>query len=238
MKPSYRTDGSSRPLSYHVRIQPARGRGLRFSRVEVVQILIAIGALTLAFAIILMPGGLPGFAYFFAQGLGALLALVLGIAFVAVVTAFLLHELAHKAVAQRYGCYAEFRYYPMGLLLGILTAALGFIFAAPGAVMISGPVSPRQHVRISAVGPGTNLAIAAAFMGLAVAVGPSGDTFDITRFLVQVVAFVNLFLGGFNLIPFGPLDGQKIFAYDKVLWAILVAILVGLGVAGWQLGFL
>lgn len=226
-------------MSYYPQIGPSRRRGLQFSRTEVVQILIAMGALTLAFAIILVPGGISGLAFLLEEGLGFLLALVFGVALLAVVTAFLLHELAHKAVAQRYGCFAEFRYYPMGLLLGVVTAALGFIFAAPGAVMISGPVTPKQHVRISAVGPGTNLVIAAAFLGAAVAFGVPGGLYASTASLVLGVgAFVNLFLGGFNLIPFGPLDGAKIFAYDKVLWVAMVAALVGIGVVGWQLGFI
>jgi Zn-dependent protease len=45
--------------------------------------------------------------------------------------------------------------------------------------------------------------------------------------LVGMVAFVNLFLGFFNLLPFPPLDGSRIFSINKPLW---VAMLVGVGV--------
>ena len=194
--------------------------------------------MTLAFTLWRI-GGLAGLDPRLLSFGGLPLALLVLASFIAVVTAFLLHELAHKAVAQRYGCFAEFRYYPMGLVLGVVTAAFGFLFAAPGAVMISGPVNAKQHVRISAAGPGTNLVLAAGFMGLAAALGSAATRLtDLASFLigsVALVALVNLFLGGFNLLPFPPLDGSKIFALDKPVWIALVIALVALGGVGWWL---
>lgn len=216
------------------RIEPAK-RGMQFSRSEVMQILLAMAALTLAFTVAQV-GGIRGLVDGLRLGGGLYVAYVALGSFIAVLTAFLLHELAHKAVAQRYGCFAEFRAYPMGLLLGVFTAAIGFLFAAPGAVMIAGPVTSRQHLRISAAGPGTNIAIASAFIGLAVALGTVGSAVtDLARILVGSVAFVNLFLGGFNLVPFPPLDGSKIFAIDKRIWVTMIALLVAVGYAGWAL---
>jgi len=202
---------------------------MRFSSPEIVQILVAVGALTLAFALAQLIGQ---------EGLDPyVVGLIVLASFVAVVTAFLLHELAHKAVAQRYGCYAEFRAFPMGLLLGIVTAIFGFLFAAPGAVMISGPVSPRQNATISAAGPGTNFAIAAGFFGLALALNTAtGDLAFVAFFIAATVGSINLFLGGFNMVPFPPLDGSKILAYNKPLWAAMVVVLVALGYAAWRLG--
>lgn len=227
-------------MSYYVRIEPpGRRRAMRFSSIEVRQILIAVTALTIAFALAL-GGGLAGVGFLFGSAEGAIaLLIVLAASFVAVVTAFLLHELAHKAVAQRYGCAAEFRYYPMGLVLGLLTAAFGFIFAAPGAVVIAGSVTARQNVRISAAGPGTNLGLAALFIALAVGLGMAGRGLtDVAASFVRIVAFVNVFLGGFNLIPFPPLDGSKIFAFDKVLWVMMIVALVAVGATGFYLGAL
>jgi len=208
---------------------------MRFSGFEIRQILIAVAAMTLAFALVFLGGvyGLSDIRFLGPVGL----ALVFGSSFVAVVTAFLLHELAHKAVAQRYGCFAEFRAYPMGLVLGIITAAMGFLFAAPGAVMVSGAVNGRQNARISAAGPGTNLALGAGFIGVAILLGVSADPIaNAASYFVGNIAFVNLFLGGFNLVPFPPLDGSKILASDRVLWVALVVTLVALGYGGWTAG--
>src|SRR2546425_7841333 len=162
---------------------------MRFSGTELTQIVIAVAALTLAFTIAQI-GGV--YAFGFSSANLSELGLIALASFVAVITAFLLHELAHKALAQRYGCYAEFRAYPMGLLIGILTAAFGFLFAAPGAVMISGSVSPRQNARISAAGPGTNFALAGTFFGLWLVLGAGPD--PLVPQLIATVAFVNLFL--------------------------------------------
>jgi len=216
-------------VSYYVRVSPQRG--MRFSSTEIFQLLVAIAALTLAFTLAL-GNGVGGIADRVRASVPAFL-LLLGVSFVAVMTGFILHELAHKVVAQRYGCLAEFRYFPVGLLMGIVTAALGFIFAAPGAVVISGAVTPRQNARISAAGPGTNLAVAAGFLGLAFAFGSASGSPGLIDFLVANVAFVNLLLGGFNLIPVPPLDGSKIFAFNKPMWVGLVVALVGVGAAGW-----
>ena len=78
----------------------------------------------------------------------------------------MLHELAHKIVAQRNGAWAEFRAYPLGLVLAVVSALLGFILAAPGAVYIQGAISRKQDGKISIAGPLTNLGLGLAFLGL------------------------------------------------------------------------
>lgn len=60
---------------------------------------------------------------------------------IAVGTGFLLHELAHKFTAQRHGYGADYEASPTGLVLALGLSVLtggGFVFAAPGAVMIRG----------------------------------------------------------------------------------------------------
>ena len=44
--------------------------------------------------------------------------------------------------------------------------------------------------------------------------------------------FINLILAAFNMLPFGPLDGKKIFDADRRVWALvgLPAILIALPV--------
>src|SRR3989338_9385534 len=79
---------------------------------------------------------------------------------------FLLHELGHKVTAQKYGCFAEFRSFDNMLILAIAMSFFGFIFAAPGAVIISGHVSKRRNGKISAAGPLVNLTLALVFLFL------------------------------------------------------------------------
>ena len=134
-------------------------------------------------------------------------------------TAFLLHEIGHKLVAQHYGCFAEFRSNDKMLIVGLLLSFLGFIFFAPGAVLISGIVGKRRNGIISAAGPGTNFLFAVLFIVMMFIV--SGE------FWFNLALFgylVNTYLGLFNMIPFLIFDGKKILQWNKAVYYIMLAI--------------
>ena len=131
---------------------------------------------------------------------------------------FLLHELAHKFVAQRYGCVAEFRAWDQFLFLALgMAAFIGLLFAAPGAVMISGMITRRENGIVSVAGPAMNYILGLLFLGL---------TFLIPAFeSIFLIGFsINMMLGLFNMIPFGPLDGLKVFYWNKVAWGAMVVV--------------
>ena len=127
---------------------------------------------------------------------------------------FVFHELGHKLVAQNYGCFAEFRAWDRMLLLAIAMSFLGFIFAAPGAVMIQGRVDRIRNGRISIAGPGTNIILALIFLSLMLAFGST------TFFYYGLM--INAWLGLFNMIPFGGLDGGKVLAWNRKAYALVV----------------
>lgn len=150
--------------------------------------------------------------------------LILGMMLVAVGAAFILHELAHKFVAQSYGCWAEYRMWETGLIVAFLLAVspLHTVFAAPGAVYISnGYLSRRENGLISAAGPLTNLGLGMVFMGL----GTLGGIYGI---LGSVGLFVNAWLALFNMIPFGPLDGSKVMGWNPLAWIAMTLAALGL----------
>ncbi|MCX8173264.1 MAG: hypothetical protein N3F63_01455 [Thermoplasmata archaeon] len=142
------------------------------------------------------------------------------ISFVAVITAFVFHELAHKYVANRYGYWAEYRASYFFLLVALACALfLGFVFAAPGAVVIAGYLSRKENGIISISGPMTNYGVALALLPLFLTSAFSG----FLGALIETVIFVNLFIAGFNLIPFGDLDGAKVLAWNWKIWLLAVA---------------
>ncbi|MBI4360470.1 site-2 protease family protein [Candidatus Micrarchaeota archaeon] len=127
---------------------------------------------------------------------------------------FILHELAHKYVAISFGATAYFRAWTLGLVLalGMAFATQGqFVFAAPGAVYFHGRLSKAQVGKISIAGPLMNLGLAILFLVLAASV-PSLQQFALLG------AVVNAFLGAFNMVPFGVLDGAKVWAWNKGVW--------------------
>ncbi|MDP7141083.1 MAG: metalloprotease [Candidatus Woesearchaeota archaeon] len=134
--------------------------------------------------------------------------------------AFLLHELAHKLVAQHYGCYAEFRSFDNMLILAIVMSFFGFVFAAPGAVMISGPVGIRKNGTISLAGPLVNLILALLCLIILVSL-PFGI---LLRTIFYYGFMINTWIALFNLLPFGNFDGRKIFKWNRVVYIALVVV--------------
>jgi Zn-dependent protease len=134
---------------------------------------------------------------------------ILSIAFTA---SFLLHELAHKFSAQHFNLWAEFRLTLQGALITLISIFLPFKLISPGAVMIAGSGTRETVGKTAIAGPITNLVLATTF----IMVAPFSHLF-------WVVAFINAFLAVFNLIPFGVMDGLKVFKWNKLVWAIAFA---------------
>ncbi|MFW6320371.1 MAG: metalloprotease [Halohasta sp.] len=205
--------------------------GYEFSPTEVRDLLVAWLALGVAFAIFFAGGGPNVAALVVAPQLLVVSLLTAGVA-------FLLHEVAHKVVAVRYDQIAEFRADYSMLFLAIMSALIGIIFAAPGAVHHRGYLTPEEHGHIALAGPAMNLLLAGVFVpiyvaGVAVGVGLLGT-------LGQFGIVINLFLAAFNLIPFGPLDGKTVIGWSKPVWAgcftasalLTVAAVVLVGIPG------
>jgi Zn-dependent protease len=183
---------------------------------------LVISALLLALAFgIVFSGGFSAFLEPRRLVIASLMCLV------GVSLGFILHEMGHRFVARRFGCFAEYTMWPMGLIIALVCSLFGFVFAAPGAVMLyprtdlSTGVSTLTREKagmISVVGPVMNICLAAVFIIL-------NSAYSLPLF--SLGAEINTWLAIFNLIPFGPLDGAKIMTWDKRVW--FAALAVGLG---------
>tara|TARA_B100000945_G_scaffold207379_1_gene166896 strand:- start:243 stop:905 length:663 start_codon:yes stop_codon:yes gene_type:complete len=143
--------------------------------------------------------------------------------------AFIVHELAHKLSARHYGCWAEFRASPGGLRFGVILAALlGIVFMAPGAVMVMGNTTKNQFGKIALAGPLSNIMLWAIGLGL-ISLGLETTEFTyIENGLLYYWCWVNVGLGAFNMIPFGPLDGRKVKTWSNAVYWIWVSIFAAL----------
>jgi Zn-dependent protease len=178
-------------------------------------LLVAIGVLTLALTFAMF-GGVGNVLVNLSEA-PEVVAFIAVIALASTATGFALHEMAHKFVAQRYGCWAEFRYSVQGLLIAILISAFtGFLYAAPGAVYIAGRITERQNGIISIAGPLTNVAVALAALPLIIL----GDT--LVAQAAFTVVYFNTFLAIFNMIPFMPLDGAKVVRWNMGIYILTV----------------
>ncbi|CAG0976513.1 MAG: site-2 protease family protein [Candidatus Methanoperedens sp.] len=190
-------------------------RSIRTSNTEIIHIIISWLAISYAFAILLLwsqSGTRPSTEELFN---GIFNPLVISLFTVGI--SFIIHEMSHKIVAQRFGSWAEFRMSPIMLfLMLILVYQFGILFAAPGAVMIyGGNVGRRENGRISLAGPLSNLLLGMAFFLL---LSEQGILYEIGRYGV----IVNISLALFNMIPFGIFDGRKVWEWNKLVYLLVV----------------
>jgi len=187
---------------------------LTFSSRELRDLAVAWVALGVAFAIFFAGGGSRAVSMLAGEGLVRPLL-------VSLVTAglgFLLHELAHKVVAVRFDQIAEFRADYGMLFLAVMSALVGFLFAAPGAVHHRGRITEREHGLIALAGPVTNGLLALVFAPMYVAGVVVGS--PLLSLIGGRGVAINLFLAAFNLIPFGSLDGRTVLDWSKVVFVV------------------
>lgn len=195
-QPSYQTKASLFPSQH-------RGGAIWFSTTELKHLLIgAVLTLAIGFA---MPLYGESILYGYPEILTALAALF---AF-----SFIIHEIAHKLAAQHYGLWAEFRITMFGALITLVSIISPFKIISPGAVMIGGVSDRRTIGKTSIAGPLINITLAVIFLLIF-------QTLDgFAALVIQRSLMINAFIALFNLIPFGILDGSKIFFWSKPIWA-------------------
>jgi Zn-dependent protease len=193
-------------------------KSVRFSKIELEHLWKSWVAVSLAFAVAM---SMPNFL-----SVGLVMNFI--IAALTVGLGFILHELAHKIVAIRYRCFAEYRANFQMLFMAVALSFLGVVFAAPGAVVIDGHVSRKQIGHISVAGPLTNIALAVVFL-IASFVLPTGGFLS----MIFIYGFnINAWIALFNLLPFGNFDGRKILAWNKGVYFALITGFILLRVVG------
>lgn len=144
---------------------------------------------------------------------------------VALFACVVVHELAHSLMARRYGIAVR----------SIILLPIGGI-----SMMEKMPDDPREEFNVAVVGPLTSLALAVvlgcgvlAFGGTIPLLNPLHDT---PYHFWSRLAWVNLILAGFNLIPAFPTDGGRVLRALLALHmdyaqATHTAALIGQGLA-------
>ena len=131
------------------------------------------------------------------------------VAALAFFASLLVHEMSHALVARRAGIGVR------GITLWLLG---GF------AELEDEPSTPGMQFLIAAAGPVSNIALGGLFWLANQAIGGNTDPFagsigngGLVSAVLAWLAFVNLLIGAFNLLPAAPLDGGQLFSAG--LWA-------------------
>lgn len=152
---------------------------------------------------------------------------VLGILAAMFASIFLLHELAHKMVAQHFGLWAEFRLFLISALLTLLSVVSPIKFISPGAVMIAGSANKKVMGKTALAGPLTNVVLSVVFLTFAFLFGESLSSQFFFEAALLGAAF-NAWIALFNLIPIAMLDGLKVFHWNKLFWGLAFGLSVAL----------
>lgn len=140
-----------------------------------------------------MPQQFPGLSQVSYWTIGVLSGLIL---FASVIV----HELFHSVVGRR---------------LGVPVHRVTLFFLGGAAEMTEEPKSPTVEFEMALAGPLSSFGIAALLEGLWYVSVATQLAVEIVAIL-QYGAFINLILGGFNLLPAFPLDGGRVLR--ALLW--------------------
>lgn len=200
-------------------VNPGFGKP-RFSKIEIRDISIAILVLSVSFTLLYRNN-----RDFFSDNYAINVLCWLGVSFIFVITSFMMHEMGHKFTAQRFGAWSEFRMYPVGLLICLVSSILGFLFAMPGAVYINGYITEEQNGKISVAGPAVNIGLCAIALIVAILFG---GAYSKVGAIFLVLAYLNSLLSVFNLLPIGPLDGGKILRWNPAVYGVMIGVSIAL----------
>jgi len=139
------------------------------------------------------------------------------------------HEIAHRQSARNYGCASRFvlsfKGFLATLLINLISSitGIGFVVFASGYTAIMcrfGLLSQDLEGKTALAGPVTNLAI--ALISIIIVVNSVHLPPLAQIFLIELFSF-NSWVAFFNLIPVPPLDGFKVFRWNRMVWLVAVA---------------
>jgi len=149
-------------------------------------------------------------ATYWLMGVGGAIGLLISIVF---------HELWHSLIARRFGL-------PMkGITL--------FVFGGV-AEMDEEPPSPKAEFFMAVAGPISSIVLAGVLFGVWFGLEGTGFSPPVVG-VINYLAFINLILAGFNLLPAFPLDGGRVLRSvlwglkDNLKWATQIASRIGSG---------
>ncbi len=140
-----------------------------------------------------MPTNYPGLSEISYWTIGLISGLLL-------IASVIIHELCHSVVARR---------------LGIPVKRITLFFLGGAAELPEEPPNPSVEFKMAVVGPLSSFIIAAILGSLWFMFQKGSFPRELIA-VTQYGAYLNLILGGFNLLPAFPLDGGRIFR--SILW--------------------
>ena len=213
------------------RRKPKARRRKRFSSTEIRDLSIAtILVMLVGISLLGRPNGIFSaipliLNYYLPSGQWWVIVGIIGI----FVSTFMVHELAHKFVAQHFGMWSEFRMLQTGYFLSAMAILFSIPIFGTGVVLTSGGRSIKEDGKANLAGPLSNFifAVIITVSGLLIALATESAGEGLMILVVYGVE-INAFIGLFNMIPLQPFDGATIRSWSSVVWLLMTAGLVAM----------
>ena len=131
--------------------------------------------------------------------------------------ATIVHELSHRLFGRHYGYPSELQFWGLGAITMLITSWIfGTVFAQPSRTLMKGKAdaSDLQEVIVRVAGPLVNL----LFAGISFLLIPLGGYLTV----MGTAGFsMNLLTSVVALMPVKPMDGERIFRWNRLIWAVI-----------------
>jgi hypothetical protein len=160
---------------------------------------------------------LLAFAYLVAKDIDLLRADMIVIYIIVAGVATVLHDMTHRYVSWKYKTVSEYKFWGIGTIAMFATSWLfGLVYALPARTIINGAdkLTKKQQAIVYLSGPSVSLVLAIAFLLLLLA----GDSF---RTIGLIGCSMNILSAAYSLMPFDPMDGNKVYKWKKITWVLI-----------------
>jgi Zn-dependent protease len=131
--------------------------------------------------------------------------------------ATIVHELGHRISGRYYGYPSELQLWSLGAVTMLVTAwFFGTVFAQPSRTVMQGMMkkADTHEVIVVIAGPLINL----LFAGISFLLLPLGGYLTL---MGEAGFSMNLLASVCSLIPVKPMDGERVFRWNKLIWACI-----------------
>jgi hypothetical protein len=131
--------------------------------------------------------------------------------------ATVLHDITHRYVAWKYKAVSEYKFWGLGTIAMFATSWLfGLVYALPARTIINGAdkLTKKQQAIVYLSGPSVSLILAIIFLLIMLA----GGAF---RTIGLIGCSMNILSAAYSLMPFDPMDGNKVYKWRKLTWVLI-----------------
>jgi hypothetical protein len=174
------------------------------------------------FAVMAASVVLLGFAYLVAKDIDLFRVDMIVIYLFVAGVATVMHDTTHRYIAWKYKAVSEYKFWGVGTIAMYVTSWLfGLVYALPARTIINGAdkLTKQQQAMVYLAGPAVSMVLAIVFLMLMF----MGGTF---KTIGLIGCSMNILSAAYSLMPFDPMDGNKVYKYKKYLWVLIFVPLI------------